>query len=379
MLAREPQPAHELFPPFAFERFELEAGGPRQDELYAGPPSPLAEPWRTEAEQPPISSPSATPAIPAVRGDERYRTRPPTLPGSTLDVAYTRALLGDAGTSYNRGTPALVPSIVSGDPSAHEFWCSGLSLWTLAATGYDLTAPLVGGDGQSFTWSDGRTEVKVTLKAIIDGEPEAVEAMTLAQQRKMASGGSIGRLGGAGHTIGHGPGGDALAVKGAAGAFQIAGIGAEVPELAQKPGDFAQARWMSPGLGPDTSVKHWGAGHAWQVWSVTARGSALFGKAGSPRPSGPGTLAGWHDDVAFTIDKDTNPALVGPHTVLTARRIEANLPGAGTLPSSGDGGVQITREQAVPDLGRGRSGFVVYYGRLGTSPWTGWKPAVKPA
>jgi hypothetical protein len=268
--------------------------------------------------------------------------------------------------------------MTSGDPDARIFYCSALSIWTLAAAGYDVTKPLVGADGQPFTWTKGTTEVQVTLKAIIDGEPEAVEAMTLAERNRMIDGGSVGRLSGAGHTIGHGPGGAAVAVRGAAGAFRLAGIGTEVSELDQKPGDFAQSRRTTP-KSAGAPLQYLGAGHAWQVWQVKARGSAMFGREGSPRALRSEALEGWHEGVELLIDKDTRPALVGPHTVLTAQRIEANEPGAGTLKRSsagGDGGVQITLEQPVPDRGlKTYTGYVVYYGRLGTSPWAGWKPA----
>jgi hypothetical protein len=107
----------------------------------------------------------------------------------------------------------------------------------------------------------------------------------------------------------------------------------------------------------------------------------MFGQKGSPKPVN-GELTGWQEGVDFVIDKDTLPSLVGEHTVTKAARIEANIAGAGTLASSksgGDGGVQITSEQDVPDKGRSSyTGYVVYYGRLGTSPWNGWTPAKKP-
>jgi hypothetical protein len=392
--------AFEIEGPFALDR---EASGSNA-ELYAGPaPSWLAGSWRTQAEAPPAVPDRLTPidyarAAATASRDAALRnaalqaqsasyawfhTRPPTLPGSTLDVTRTRADLGDAGTSYSLTGDGLATSLMSGDPGAHTFYCSGLQYWALAATGYDVTRPLVGSDGQPYTWTRRGTEVKITLKAIIDGELEAVEAMTLVQQRNMTAGGSVGGLTGAGHTIGHSPGGDALAVKGAAGGFVLGRIGSEVSELEQKPGDFAQSRRTTPGPPPDTALKHRGFGHAWQVWSVRVRGSAMFGKPGSPAPARGGPLDGWHDDIEFVLDRDTQPGLVGPHTVLAAQRIEANVAGAGTLlsrASGGDGGVQITREQAVPDHGLSSyTGYVVYYGRLGTSPWSGWTPAQRPA
>lgn len=76
----------------------------------------------------------------------------------------------------------------------------------------------------------------------------------------------------------------------------------------------------------------------------------------------------------YTITNDTDPALVGMHTVLKAARLEANVPEsmrdkAGD--SNSDGGVQITAPQRV---GEG----LVFYGRLGSSKWINWQPATAP-
>jgi hypothetical protein len=96
----------------------------------------------------------------------------------------------------------------------------------------------------------------------------------------------------------------------------------------------------------------------------------IFGRQGSPKPTG-AALEGWHENVEFIIDKDTLPSLVGAHTVLKAARIEANTAGAGGLAGGGDGGVQITDEVGVPDTGwKSYTRYVLYYGRLGTSPGT---------
>ena len=96
----------------------------------------------------------------------------------------------------------------------------------------------------------------------------------------------------------------ANAAKGLAGAFELFGIGREFPELEQKPGDFAQTRRKEKG-------EYTGAGHAWQVWSVHAIGSATFGQDGSPKCVTDENAKGWKERVPFIIDKDTNPALVG--------------------------------------------------------------------
>jgi hypothetical protein len=105
-------------------------------------------------------------------------------------------------------------------------------------------------------------------------------------------------------------------------------------------------------------------------------GSAIFGRPGSPKPAS-GELTGWHDGVEFEIDPDTDPSLVGEHTVVKARRMEANFGGNGSLEKGGDGGVTISKEYAVPE--KLPDSTHVYYGRLGASKWNGWTPAKRPA
>jgi hypothetical protein len=361
-------------------------------------------PEQTQETRPPtgkVSNTTRSPPTPGgagidtTAGEARFHTKTPTIEGSTLDVAKTRADKGDAGTTYSLGGAGLAESIMGGKEDATTFYCSGLSIWTLATAGYDVAKPIVGADSVPYTWTKStikkdkktgqdvkkETEVQVTLKEIIDGEPRPVEAMAIAEHKGMKNGGSVGRINDKGHALGHTNDGDANAVKGAAGAFELAGIGSEVSELEQKPGDFAQSRRTTAGKDDDTEVKHRGAGHAWQVWSVRAQGSAIFGQKGSPKSTGV-ALEGWQENIEFIIDKDTLPSLVGTHKVLKATRIEANIAGAGNLAGSkagGDGGVQITGESSVPDPGsKIYTGYVVYYGRLGTSPWNGWRPATKP-
>ena len=290
-------------------------------------------------------------------------------------------------------------NLASGNVEQAAFYCSGLSLWTLAAAGYDLTAPLVGlKDGQPFVgekWAvvmrdeKGKkttnpkkavtqqeevvkTEVP-TLRKLIDGDPIAIEIMTKAGSADFGK--NVGRLDYTGYQTpdaqvdtGELP----RAARGAAGAFAFAGIGEEVPAELQKPGDFAQSRRQTTAPGEATAAHH-GAGHAWQVYSVEVTGGAYFGQPGSPVPAQAG-LTGWHADVKYTITNDTDPALVGMHTVLKAARLEANVPEsmrdkAGD--SNSDGGVQITAPQRV---GEG----LVFYGRLGSSKWINWQPATAP-
>jgi hypothetical protein len=373
--------------------------------MPAQPPVALGGPAAESAMEtaPPPSKPAD---VTKSEGEARFRIRQATVTGSTLDVAKTRADLGDAGTRYLRaGVPKEVAAdILSGDTGAQVFWCSALSLWTLAAAGFDLGKTIVGADGKEFTYTEltgkkdkaGKPryrEVPITLKQLVDGEAKAVEAMSIAEAKGMVKsvegelrlgpGGSVGELSHEGHSAGYAAEGTAAAVKGAAGAFALARIGREVPELEQKPGDFAQSRYATKGEGHDTEVRQRGWGHAWQIWAVRARGAAMFGQPGSPVPTNEG-LKGWHTGVEFVMDKDTDPSLVGVHNVVKASRIEANKAGAGTLEStkknpSADGGVQITREVTVPDVDAKKVDYAVFFGRLSTSPWANWKPASAPS
>jgi hypothetical protein len=299
--------------------------------------------------------------------------RKPTLGPDPLANAETRAALGDTGTHYSRGNGALN----QGRPDETTFFCSGLQVWALAAAGYDMRGPIKGRDGRPFTYTVANagvfSEKEINLKQLIDGEPEAVEAMILVEQLGMSKGGSVGFLSGTGHRTGHrADGGAYRAVKGAAGAFELAHLGREVSEREQKPGDFAQERRTQR-----ADLGHDGAGHAWLVQSVVARGAAMFGEPGSPECTNR-SLAGWHEDVEFVINAHTRPELVGAHVVTAATRLEANEPGNQGLAAGGDGGVHVTTPQKVGAHASAMTDAVTYVGRLATSPWERWRPAVNP-
>jgi hypothetical protein len=330
-------------------------------------------------------------------GEKRFHGKPKTVEGkSTLEIANTRVAKGDAGTHYSLGASAS--SLMSGDKDATTFYCSGLQVWTLAAAGYDVDKPILGANGKPYTFTlieanadaatkekepEKKRKVTVNMKKLIDGEPPTVEAMSIAEKNKMTDGGHIGdvyskELGGKGHKVGWDEDGANHAVRGAARAFELAHIGSEVPELEQKPGDFAQSRHYDTDGG---KTEHEGFGHAWQVWSVIAKGRAMFGQAGSPIAVDGKARSGWCDDVDYIIDEHTSPACVGKHAVLKASRLEANIAKAMNeyqaadkktrATMKGDGGVQITEPRPVPSVDK-KSDLHVFYGRLGTSPWSGW-------
>jgi hypothetical protein len=276
----------------------------------------------------------------------------------------------------------------TGSADADTFWCSGFNVWTLAAAGYDMAAELRGEDEKPYTYTEGSArdprETAITMKAIVDGQPEAVEALQIVRSRSMENGGSVGRVSGQGHMAqGVMTDEDGLAASGAAALFELTGMGARVDPEQQKPGDFAQSRHKTQlydGAGnvvAGSEFHYRGAGHAWQVWSTLVRGDATFGRPGSPEPVG-ADLDGLQRGVQFWIDKDTDPALV--HSIdegLKEVRIEANVAGVNGLTSSsngGDGGVVITGEKPFLEAPRRYRDQVLFYGRLGSSRWAGGTP-----
>lgn len=362
----------------------------------------------------------------ASSGVADVKVNAPTIEGDTLAIAKTRAELGEDHTKYLRKFATkeeeqqFAKDLASGATTQDTFYCSGLSIWTLAAAGYEMSTKMKGADGVE-VYGEIHTEIDVdakgkkttdptkavgkktvvtkkyvTFKQLLDGEPQSVEIMTKAN--KQGHGGSVGVIDGTGYATDDGveDGVVPLAGRGAAGAFEAAHVGAEVAEVDQKPGDFAQSRRTTKGAkdeGTEEERGHFGFGHAWQVYSVRVRGAAMFGQKGSPKTEDAGA-SGWKEDVEYVIDADTDPALVGAHTVLSATRLEANIGGAmedketdggGAKDKkgrfiAGDGGVQITGEKKVPDAGLSSySDYVVFYGRLSASRWASWTPAQRPA
>lgn len=409
------------------------------------------------APAPKAAVPAGPTGVPAELEAGINQTRTKEVRGDTLDLAMSRAELGTAGTEYTlNGLPhaqalrltqlrailaahdkavkkkekdpsavvegelapdqlekltaekaeldaaakvtsrALAAKIASGEEDATRFYCSGLSMWSLAAAGYDLTTRLKGPDGGEYRGQimkevdvdeNGKQVAKgtgvgkkkiladtkyVTLKLLVDGDPNAIEIVTRAR----AAGKSLVEIEGTGYQTAHDGEGLADAAHGAAGAFVVAGIGTEVDEDKQKPGDFAQSR-RTTSSAKDSKVKHRGAGHAWQVVEVEAKGMALFGRPGSPESKN--GMVGWASD-DFVIKSTTDPRLVGAHVVKAAKRVEAQdetVVSDKKGDTDHDGGVQVTGFKPVPDPGKGYTGYVVFYGRLGTSPWHGWEAATK--
>lgn len=344
---------------------------------------------------------------------------------STLELAETRADLGDEGTHYKRDGTTLDDKMeqTRGEADRDTFWCSGLSLWTLGAAGYDLEKPLEGNNGEAHGYVDSNGYMPIKPFMLIDGQWEAVQAMgRILEQAEDPSScpgytvwiatNAVRDLDGVTRTIGTSPDAnagtlvaegsssvdkgfsdldlyeegttdstdaradydDSLAVMGAAGAFELMNIGHRVGTEEMKPGDFGQTFYKNGG-------KYWGKGHAYQIWSVTVTGGAWFGTAGSPSlvDQDTPTERTWLQGVTFVIDKDTDPSLVGEDMTLQSyQAIEANIGGAGDTDLTGDGGVDITDDRTPEgEAGTASEDRRTYYGRLFENPWSNknWVPA----
>lgn len=287
-----------------------------------------------------------------------------------------------------------------------ELWCSGLSSGVLSDLGYDLDGPIP----DRFYWENGQQKA-ITMRMVIEGMPEIMaqseEADTFARQardelretlepeyeaaralpegtaaEKRAKDTAIRALDsqvltfynqtlyGLEGNFGEAASEDSLLVKGAAGAFELAGIGRELSDLKQaRPGDFCQSRNVDSPIG-----------HAYQIHSVVASGSIIAGLGGSPEILGeapevePGTTV---EGVRFRIDQRTNPNTVLASQAESWSVIESNTRGAlsGAVDPrtgeradrEGDGGVAVRQDANLPKTPDGAKRL--YVGRLAASPW----------
>lgn len=125
----------------------------------------------------------------------------------TLEFARTRFELeaaGAGGTAYIKpagmegylnlrfSTTKDKDEVSAGNSNCHEFWCAALSLWTLAAAGYDLEAALLGrpdatGHREPHGYSDHNGWMPISLRMLIDGQSEAALALGLILQQANAT------------------------------------------------------------------------------------------------------------------------------------------------------------------------------------------------
>lgn len=263
-----------------------------------------------------------------------------------------------------------------------EIWCSGLSNWALAEAGFDLDAPIPGKTrfekkkrlnkktGQE-EWVT--VERPVTIRDLVEGR-----SRTFADRKEEAKEGgeSEGDYAEPG-LFGATPADDDPRVKGAAGAFVLAGIGQEILDLEDvKPGDFAQTRAVGSPVG-----------HAFQIHACLCEGECLEGPAGAPTAvkdlggevivTAEGT---WYGKASFRIDGKTDPRHLGMHKVVKSDWLEANGASKMEDKSDKDGGVQIRHGAKFEDPTKG--GKRTYIGRLNGSSWTGFSrhdpPLKKP-
>jgi hypothetical protein len=262
-----------------------------------------------------------------------------------------------------------------------EIWCSGLSNWALAEAGFDLDAPIPGRTGfekkRKVNKKTGQqewvtVERPVTIRALVEGW-----SSTFADSKEEAREDGKGDYAEAG-LFGATPADDDPRVKGAAGAFVLAGIGKEILDLEDvKPGDFAQTRAVGSPVG-----------HAFQIHACVCEGECLEGPAGAP--TGVKDLGGdvivtdegtWYGKASFRIDGKTDPLCVGMHKVVKSDWLESNVASRMEDRNDKDGGVQIRHGARFEDPAKG--GKRTYIGRLTGSSWTGFSrhdpPLEKPA
>jgi hypothetical protein len=255
-----------------------------------------------------------------------------------------------------------------------EIWCSGLSNWALAEAGYDLDAPIPGktyfekkkklnkktGEEEWVT-----VEKPVTIRSLVEGY-----AVNFADTKDEAeAGGDYAQEGLFGET----PADDDPRVKGAAGAFVLAGIGQEILDLEDvKPGDFAQTRQVGAPKG-----------HAFQIHACECEGACLIGAPNGPtlvKDLGGAVVATeqgeWHEKALFRLDGNTDPLCVGAHKVVKCDWLESNVASAMEDKSDKDGGVQIRHGAKFEDPTKG--GKRTYVGRLTSSSWAGYSRAEPP-
>lgn len=123
----------------------------------------------------------------------------------TLDFARTRFELdGDAeGTTYlNIENAKKVPDkqdMFTGAAGRRTFWCSALSIWTLAAAGYDLDQDVLGlaqadGKREPHGYIDHNGWVAIRPWMLIDGQAEACMAAAIILNHARESDSAVERL-----------------------------------------------------------------------------------------------------------------------------------------------------------------------------------------
>lgn len=341
--------------------------------LNATPPAPVRTPT-----QPPEATlgpdQGSQPQAPSQPDPQAPATAKPEFKGYPSTLRNAEKLIGQIKKyGFTEGIHATsMDASDRGDVA--EIWCSGLSNWALADAGYDLDAPIPGktcfekkkrknkktGEEEWVT-----VEKPVTIRSLVEGF-----AVNFADTREEAeSEASYAQAGLFGAT----PADDDPRVKGAAGAFVLAGIGKEILDLEDvKPGDFAQTRQVGAPKG-----------HAFQIHACLCEGECLVGPGNAPtlvKDLGGeviATAAGeWHAKASFRIDGATSPLFVGAHRVVKSDWLESNVASSMEDKTDTDGGVQIRHGAKFEDPAKG--GKRTYVGRLTSSSWTGYSRAAPP-
>ena len=324
-------------------------------------------------------------------------------------------------------------SLGGGNASERRFWCSGLTMWTLAAAGYNLLANIPGSDGFEFAYREWYlkkdTWTKVDLYMLFNPQPEAVLTLGLILEehrgakdektgwsswpvlgsiparvvdlidskmgpienvddklRRAESGSAEVTL--TKNSLGFFSGfpresfydsrkelkgrnfDDNPAVMGAPGALTVLGLGNRVAFQDIRPGDIAQR----------FATAKTGSGHSFQIWAVKIAGTA---------PAGTGveyaTPSGVSDngESLYILTKDTKPDGIEVTRTVAYQVLESNVP-LRPLGLDKNGGVSLVDWEVVPaepaqDAVKGTtSKDRFYFARLHESPWSAANLSVKP-
>jgi hypothetical protein len=360
------------------------------------------------------------------KGDEKKQGTVYLLPdtsfkGVSIFPAYLPAA-GDPGIA----AADIKALLGSGDASERRFWCSALTMWTLAAAGYKLLANIPGSDGLEFAyreWGPKKrdTWTKLDLYMLFNPQPEAVLAAGLiveehrgAQDAKTGWSswpvlGSIpsrvvdlidSKIGPIEIVDGKPRRADSNssevvltknslnlfsgfpresfydsrkdlagrnfddnpAVMGAPGALAVLGLGHRVAFQDIRPGDIAQR----------FATTRSGSGHSFQIWAVQIAGTAPAGTGVQyATPSGVSNKG----ESLYILTKDTEPNGIQVTRTVAYQALESNVP-LKALGLDNNGGVTITDWEDVPaeparDAVKGTtSKDRFYFARLHESPWS---------
>ncbi len=275
------------------------------------------------------------PVTPGDRSPEAETEKVASMTGTPLELALEKVGAVDyvdpkfgVGAGKREFEKSEVRALKSGADDIDVASCSPFAYWTLAASGIDINVEIEG-DGVSireYINLEGGAMKGGSYKDLIDASDDRI--------------------------------------KGAAVAFDEAGIGVEVEQAEACPGDYVQT--FSTGHG----------GHSTIVHRAHCVGAAIFGLPGSPEAVGFAPAAGGGapygfsgEKVRFVLDENTRPELVGAFETEKVELLGAHLSGKNAEGESEGPGVYTKKAASLSSYYR------AFVGRLNTSIWANHSPA----